>query len=115
MDDWHDTLTNHKIRYEFSELKCWTAAVLGLIYSEFAFWVNRSVVLPNFFHRSNAYFCSELIDKIFKQDNILLVPRSQYDGIVGPSEFFFSPHLEFVGLTCNKEDIGLLDKEKLAV
>lgn len=104
-----------KDRYKFAEAKVWYAVLVGFFYSRLVILTKRNFILPNLIHEKSKYFCSELIDEIFKDIGIYLTPRSEYGGIVGPSEFFFSPYLEFKGIIYNKEDIKTIKKEKFKI
>jgi len=115
LDEWYYELMINKGKYKFSELKCWTAVIEGFLYTTVVRLTKRNIILPNPFKRSNALFCSELIDEIFKKTNIFLVPRSEYHSIVGPAELLYSPHLEFVGIVCNEDDKKILSAEKLYI
>ncbi len=112
---WYKKISSDENSYTFSELKCWIAAIVGLVYITTVRLTGRNILIPNLIRRKNSFFCSELIDYIFKQDGIMLSARSQYDSIVGPAEFFYSPYLDFIGVVCNKEDEKYLDSENLII
>jgi hypothetical protein len=56
-------------------------------------------LVPNFIKtRRSKYFCSELVNQAFREAGIFLTPKSQYSGIVFPSDIIVSPYLDFIGL-----------------
>lgn len=105
------SLRNKNTHYYFSEFKSWVACFLGLIYSQGIHITKKGVILPNPFSSTQGIFCSELVDTLFKEAGIFLVPRSEYDSIVGPIEILYSPQLSFRGLIGSRKDLTVLENE----
>ena len=86
--------------YKFSEKKCWSACILGFIYSGTFLITSRNFILPNPFSKAKGYFCSEIIDEIFNELGIYLTTRSNHKSVVGPAELLYSYDLEYKGIYC---------------
>lgn len=87
-------------KYKFSEKKCWTACILGLVYTRGILFGSKNVILQNPIWKSKGYFCAELVEAIFAEVGICLTPRGNCRGVLGPAEIFYSPHLEYKGIYC---------------
>ncbi len=97
--------------YRFSELKQWYA-VIGWYFSiNVIYFFRRIVSMNNIFQNKNSFFCSELIDYLFKKIGVFLIPRSQFDSIVGPSELLYSPFLELIWIIYNKDEVEFVKWE----
>lgn len=96
--------------YPFPELKCQTASGLGLITVIFGF-LGQPLSLRNPFAKRPGVFCSELIDELFHQFDLLLTPRSINRATVGPIEIFYSRHLSLRGVYCHHTDTPKLHEE----
>jgi len=108
---WANEFEIHPGKHRFAELKSWVAVLLGYLFAEIVLYSNTVIMIPNLAHSARDYFCSDIIDQIFKEIGIHLVPRSRYDGIVGPAEFFYSPYLNRIGIYSNKSDADAVTKE----
>lgn len=84
--------------YDFPELKCEAACVIGFMYVTSGLIRRKPISLKNPLRNWRGTFCSELVDYIFKTADIRLTPRSEHHAIVGPVEFFYSPRLRMKGL-----------------
>jgi len=114
--DWGTKLKEFKGKYKYSELKFWFAVIPGLItFALIPRLTGRMMIYPNPIKTKNAYYCSELIESIFKQAQIYLISRSEYGGILGPSEIIHSPYLKFIGIVCHPEDKELVKNEKFII
>jgi hypothetical protein len=100
---------------KFGEKKVWVAAIIGFIHLLSVTFFHHILGLENPFKAGKKYFCSELVDDTFKSIGVYLTARSEREDVVGPSELFFSPYLDFVGVLCNNEDIPMMEKEKLVL
>ncbi len=94
----------------FPEVKCQVASAIGFIYMLSVF-MGRPFSMKNITQNQAGVFCSELIDVIFKESNILLTPRSEYDAVVGPIEILYSPLLKLVGFIAHSDDMLTLHTE----
>jgi len=101
--------------YSFSELKCWSACVSGIIYTRYSVFTCKDFIIPNPFQNKKTFYCSELIDEIYKKAGILLVPRAEHDRIIGPSEILYSPHLKMMGVLFNENDRNIIKNEKINI
>lgn len=101
--------------YCFSELKCWSACVSGIIYTRYSVFTYKDFIIPNPFKSKKTFYCSELIDDIYKKAGILLVPRAEQDRIIGPSEILYSPHLKMMGVLFNEKDRNIIKNEKINI
>lgn len=115
VDQWVKDIRKYPKRYRFAEFKSWTATFIGLLYTEIILHFNKIIMIPNIVRSHNEFFCSEVVDNIFKEIGINLVLRSMHDSVVGPAEFFFSPHLEHVGMIYNQNEREELEKEDWAI
>ena len=115
LDIWNYKLKNMVDVVKFAEKKVWTAALIAILHVISVTIFHRILGLQNPFKGGKKYFCSELVDNIFKEIGIYLTARSEVDAVIGPSELFYSPYLEFVGILCNEDEIDLLAKEKLVI
>jgi len=84
--------------YDFPEIKCEVACLVGFLYVSSGFIRRKPLSLKNPLQHWRGTFCSELVDYIFKTAGILLTPRSEHHAIVGPVEFFYSPRLRLKGI-----------------
>lgn len=105
-------LKNKKFK-SFAETRSWLAVFVGFFYMVLVQVFKKSYIWPNPYKSKNGFFCSEMIDFLFKKINIFLAPRSEFDSTIGPSEFLYSPYLEFKGFLCNEEDIHYLKANNL--
>ncbi len=112
LDRWNKNVRLLRI-YKFSELKCWMASLLGFLYVFSVCILRRPIILRNIAKDRPGYFCSEIIDDIFKEAGLFLTPRSEHAALAGPVEFFHSPYLSFQGIIMNNNDHETL-KEELA-
>lgn len=73
--------------------------------------VKKNIVIRNPYSKRKGIFCSELVDTIFKEAGTYLVPRSEYDSLVGPIEILYSPYFSFKGIMGSEKDFITLEKE----
>ncbi len=100
-----------KAIYRFSELKQWYAVIGWYLSINIIYFFRRIISLNNIFRNKKSFFCSELIDYLFKKIGIFLIPRSQFDSIIWPSELLYSPFLELIGVIYNKDEVELIKLE----
>ena len=100
--------------YLFSYLKFYVAGFIGLLSQVMIRIMRRAVLLPNPIQEKKRYFCSDLLDRIFKYAGIYLTPRSEYDSLVGPTEFLYSPYLDLIGVVCLPTDKKELKKMSIS-
>jgi 5-hydroxyisourate hydrolase-like protein (transthyretin family) len=88
-----------KVKSGFSDLKLVGVFISYLISKIINIFKSGYALVPNFIRtRRSKYFCSELVNQAFREAGILLTPKSQYSGIVFPSDIIVSPYLDFIGL-----------------
>ena len=114
LDMLHEDLKNNKDEYKFAELKSWFAVFFGWIDGLIISFTRFNFLFPNPINTNSKFFCSDLIDRIFKYADIYLTPRSELNSMVGPSEFMFSPVLDMVGLIGDPEDLKEVDASSLS-
>jgi hypothetical protein len=90
-----------KVKSGFSDLKLVGVFISYLISKIINIFKSGYALVPNFIKpRRSKFFCSELVNQAFREAGILLTPKSQYSGIVTPSDIIVSPYLDFIGLIC---------------
>jgi hypothetical protein len=88
-----------KVKSGFSDLKLVGVFISYLISKIINKFKSGYALVPNFIKtRRSKYFCSELVNQAFREAGIFLTPKSQYSGIVFPSDIIVSPYLDFIGL-----------------
>jgi hypothetical protein len=88
-----------KVKSGFSDLKLVGVFISYLISKIINKFKSGYALVPNFIKtRKSKFFCSELVNQAFREAGILLTPKSQYSGIVFPSDIIVSPYLDFIGL-----------------
>lgn len=106
----------NRIRYDvsdtylFPEFKCQLASLIGVCTVIFGY-LSLPFTVRNFAEKQQGVFCSELIDTIYKESQVLLSPRSEHNAIIGPVELFYSPILRIRGIIASKEDVTNLESE----
>jgi hypothetical protein len=115
LDRWVDDVRLHPGLHRFAELKSWVAVGIGYLFSEIVLHANTIIMVPNLVHSTRDYFCSDVIDAIFKDIGIHLVLRSRNEGVIGPAEIFFSPYVEHTGVLFNEKEKSDLSREKWAI
>ena len=111
IDRWTSDIHYHPGQHRFAELKSWIAVLVGYLFSEIVIHANVVVMIPNVVTSNRDYFCSDIIDKMFKEVGVQLVPRSRNDAVVGPAELFYSPFLKNIGIIYNKEEASSVLRE----
>jgi hypothetical protein len=90
-----------KVKSGFSDLKLVGVFISYLISKIINIFKSGYALVPNFIKpRRSKFFCSELVNQAFREAGVLLTPKSQYSGIVTPSDIIVSPYLDFIGLIC---------------
>lgn len=110
IDRWSERIESLYI-CKFAEFKSWVASAAGFLYTLSICTLQRPIILQNFAKKQQGLFCSEVIDNIFKEAGVLITPRSEYDALVGPAEFFHSPYLVLQGIIMNREDREIVKEE----
>ena len=88
-----------KVKSGFSDLKLVGIFISYLISKIINIFKSGYALVPNFIKtKRSKYFCSELVNQAFREAGIFLTPKSQYSGIVFPSDIIVSPYLDFIGL-----------------
>lgn len=111
IDKWNDRIGGLSYVCKFAEFKSWVASAEALLCNLSIRMFQRTIIFQNFARKQEGLFCSEVIDNIFKEAGILITPRSEYDALVGPVEFFHSPYLVLRGVIMNNEDSELIREE----
>ncbi len=109
------TVSSKTDGYHFSELKCWIACANGLVSTTSMAFFGVYASFPNPTENHRGLFCSELVDFIFKEAGIILMPRAEDNAVLGPSDIMYSPHFDFKGIFGNREDAELMRKEKIVM
>lgn len=84
--------------YGFAVRRLWFAFLAGLVFWSCAIAFNRLINLGSLFRNDEGYFCSELINEMFKRSGIYLAARSKDSYLIGPFEFKTSCYLEPIGV-----------------
>lgn len=101
--------TLHRM-YKFPELKCQAASLIGLFVVIHAY-LGNPVTVRNPFANQTGVFCSELIDEIFKEADILVSPRSEHNAVIGPVELLYSPLFSLKGVIADEHDLAHAQSE----
>jgi len=92
------------------ELKVQIANVIGIFTVLMAF-LEQPLVIKNPYNKQKGVYCSELIDRLFKEIGIVISPRCVHDSLISPIELFYSPYLIFQGVIVNPVDRNHLKYE----
>ncbi len=121
IDNWYNMVRHKKdslrMRWKlrFSETKCWSACVSGFVFTTTMRLTGAYIVIPNPLWLVSGYYCSEILDIMFKRVGVTLSARTRRPALLGPSDMMYSPYLQFKGLMATPQDIAVLETEKIII
>jgi hypothetical protein len=89
------SLLKKKLQYSTPER---LGAYINVLLDRASAFLSRYRISRNIFESKGTYYCSEIIDEIYKKVGIELTPKSVYSNNVLPSDLLCSPKFKFMGL-----------------